>query len=162
MAAHPTAPNLCRRCERSSRSIASHCMKIPRGALLATGLLASCTQVGGESPTPGAWTEAPAVHVQGTQLLDTAGRIVRLRGVNRSGTEYACAQGWGFFDGPSDSASVQAIVSWKANAVRVPLNETCWLAINGVAPAYSGDAYARAISDYVALLNRAGMVVILD
>src|SRR2546422_3166294 len=51
----------------------------------------------------------------------------RLRGVNRSGTEYACAQGWGMFDGPSDSASVQAIASWKANVVRVPLNETCWL-----------------------------------
>jgi len=100
--------------------------------------------------------------VQGNQLVDTAGRVVQLRGVNRSGTEYACAQGWGFFDGPSDSASVQTIVSWKANAVRVPLNETCWLAINGVAPAYAGDNYRRAISDYVALLNRAGLVVILD
>src|SRR4029077_2043461 len=151
------------RCEtRSSSSAASHGMKIPRGALLATGLLASCTQVGSESPTPGAWTDAPALHVQGTQLVDTAGRVVRLRGGNRSGAEYACAQGWGFFDGPSDSASVQAIKSWNANAVRVPLNETCWLAINGVAPAYSGDNYRRAISDYVALLNRAGLVVILD
>ena len=84
---------------------------------------------------------------------------MRLRGVNRSGAEYACAQGWGFFDGPSDSASVAAIASWKANAVRVPLNETCWLAINGVKPAYSGDNYRRAISDFVGRLNRAGLVV---
>src|SRR5206468_2067885 len=51
---------------------------------------------------------------------------------------------------------------WKANVVRLPLNETCWLGINGVAPAYSGANYRRAIADYVALLNRAGLVVILD
>ena len=53
-------------------------------------------------------------------------------------------------------------VSLLVAAVRVPLNETCWLGINGVKPAYSGDAYRRAISDYVARLNGAGMVVILD
>lgn len=105
---------------------------------------------------------APALRVQGNRLLDSAGQPVRLRGVDRSGTEYACAQGWGIFDGPSDSASVQAIASWKANAVRVPLNETCWLGINGVAPAYSGATYRRAIADYVARLNQAGLVVILD
>ncbi|PYO65562.1 MAG: hypothetical protein DMD71_10305 [Gemmatimonadetes bacterium] len=57
---------------------------------------------------------------------------------------------------------MQAITSWNANVVRVPLNETCWLGINGVAPAYAGDNYRRAITDFVALLNRAGLVVILD
>ncbi|HZI21100.1 MAG TPA: cellulase family glycosylhydrolase [Gemmatimonadales bacterium] len=105
---------------------------------------------------------APAVHVQATALVDAAGRRVRLRGVNRSGTEYACAQGWGIFDGPSDSAAVQAIVSWKTNVVRVPLNETCWLGINGVKAAYSGASYQKAIADFVAALNAAGLLVILD
>jgi endoglucanase len=104
----------------------------------------------------------PSVRVQGNQLVDAAGHPVRLRGVDRSGTEYACAQGWGIFDGPSDSASVQAIASWKANAVRVPLNETCWLGINGVSATYSGSNYQRAIADFVTLFNRAGFVVILD
>jgi len=103
-----------------------------------------------------------ALHVEGNRLVDSAGRPVRLRGVDRSGTEYACAQGWGIFDGPSDSVSVAAIASWHANAVRVPLNESCWLAINGVDPAYSGDNYRRAISDYVSLLNHAGLYAILD
>src|SRR6266567_9084309 len=105
---------------------------------------------------------APAVHVQGNRLVDLAGRPVRLRGVNRSGAEYACAQGWGIFDGPSDSASVSAIAAWRANVVRLPLNETCWLGINGVTPAYAGANYQQAIADYVARLNRAGLVVILD
>src|SRR6266446_8188900 len=134
-------------------------MRIPRSAILAMVVTAACHSSPAAPLPPGV---ATAVHVQGNQLVDSAGRPVRLRGVNRSGTEYACAQGWGFFDGPSDSASVAAIVSWKANAVRVPLNETCWLAINGVNPAYSGANYARAISDYVARLNRAGLVVILE
>jgi hypothetical protein len=100
--------------------------------------------------------------VEGNRLVDAAGDPVRLRGVDRSGTEFACAQGWGIFSGPSDAASVAAIASWHANAVRVPLNESCWLGINGVDPAYSGDNYHRAISDFVALLNHAGLYVILD
>ena len=147
-------------------------MTIRLVVLLTFSTLASCrasTTSGGTSPPPPPPQPpppppagAPTVHVQGTRLVDSLGQPVRLRGVNRSGAEYACAQGWGIFDGPSDSASVQAIASWKANVVRLPLNETCWLGINGVAPAYSGPNYRRAIADYVALLNRAGLVVILD
>ena len=138
-------------------------MKRELYSFLTVGALATCRGIpSAVAPgTPGP-TGAPAIHVLGTQLVDSTARPVRLRGVNRSGTEYACAQGWGIFDGPSDSASVQAIGSWKANVVRVPLNETCWLGINGVAPAYSGDTYRRAIADYVALLNRTGLVAILD
>src|SRR4051812_11805284 len=49
------------------------------------------------------------LHVVGQQLLDSSNRPLVLRGVNRSGSEYACIQGWGFFDGPADPPSVQAI-----------------------------------------------------
>src|SRR5438270_302068 len=52
------------------------------------------------------------LHVVGNQIVNGSGQPVRLLGVDRSGTEYACIQGWGFFDGPSDAASVQAIASW--------------------------------------------------
>ena len=98
----------------------------------------------------------------GNQLVDGAGQPVRLLGVNRSGTEYACIQGWGIFDGPSDAASVQAIAAWKTNAVRVPLNEDCWLGINGVPAAYGGANYRAAITNYVSLLNLYGLVAILE
>ena len=101
--------------------------------------------------------------MQGNRLVAVpGGQPIRLRGVNRSGTEYACVQGWGIFDGPADSASVAAMAAWNINVVRVPLNESCWLAIAGVKPEVSGAIYQRAIVDYVGRLNRAGMVAVLE
>jgi endoglucanase len=97
------------------------------------------------------------LHVSGSRILDQAGRQVLFQGVNRSGTEYACAQGWGIFDGPNTAASVQAIASWHVNIVRVPINEDCWLGINKVKPQYAGANYRRAIVNYVQLLHRYGM-----
>jgi endoglucanase len=82
--------------------------------------------------------------------------------VNQSGTEYACVQGWGIFDGRHDPGAVAAIASFGVNAVRLPLNEDCWLGINGVAPEYSGSAYRSAIVAYVGLLHRYGLYAILD
>jgi hypothetical protein len=87
---------------------------------------------------------------------------VRLLGVNRSGTEYACRQGYGIFDGPRDKASIRAMRSWHVNAVRVPLNESCWLGIDGIRPEYGGAAYRKAIRAWVARLEDAGLYVILD
>jgi endoglucanase len=101
--------------------------------------------------------------VSGRRLVDSGGKTIRLVGVNRPGTHYECVQTTNrIFDGPSDDASVQAIADWQATAVRVPLNEDCWLGINGVAPAVSGQAYRDAIADYVTRLNNHGLVAILD
>ncbi|MFL5822733.1 MAG: cellulase family glycosylhydrolase [Solirubrobacteraceae bacterium] len=97
---------------------------------------------------------APGLHVSGNRLVDDRGHPVTLRGVNRSGTEYACIQGWGIFDGPGDAVSVRAIASWHVNFVRVPINEDCWLGTGGVRRAYGGARYRRAIVRYVALLHR--------
>jgi endoglucanase len=99
----------------------------------------------------------PGIHVSGKRLVDSKGRTVHWHGVNRSGSEYACIQGYGIFDGPSDAASVKAMATWKINAVRVPINEDCWLGINGVKPAYGGARYRAAIVRYVNLLHRYGM-----
>ena len=102
------------------------------------------------------------MHVAGNALVDSHGQPMRLLGVNRSGAEYACIQGWGFFDGPVDDASVAAIATWHVNAVRVPLNEACWLGLAGAPAAYSGAAYRQQIADFVARLNDAGLVAVLD
>jgi cellulase (glycosyl hydrolase family 5)/Big-like domain-containing protein len=126
-------------------------------ALAGAGLM---TLVGGHSPALGA-TAAPPLHVAGNKLVDPTGIPVQLRGVNYSGPEYACIQGWGIFDGPSDQASIDAIKSWNANAVRVPLNEDCWLAINDSPASYSGTIYQHAITSYVNLLNQNGLYAIL-
>ncbi len=106
---------------------------------------------------------APILRVEFEQIVDaTKNTPIQLDGVNRSGTEYACVEGWGIFDGPSDQASVAAMATWHVHAVRVPLNEDCWLGINGVDHRYSGSIYRRAIAQYVHLLERNGMNVILD
>ena len=102
------------------------------------------------------------LHVSGNQFVNGAGQTVRLLGVNRSGMEFACIQGWGIFDGPSDAASVAAIASWGGNTVRIPVNEDCWLGINGVSPAYGGANYQNALANYIGLINAQGMAAIID
>jgi hypothetical protein len=105
---------------------------------------------------------APSLRVQGNKIVDSSGNVVKLRGVNRSGAEFACAQGYGIFDGPTNQSSINAIKTWKVNIVRVPLNEDCWLNINGVKPQYGGSNYQNAIRDYVNLLISSDINVILD
>jgi hypothetical protein len=134
-------------------------------ALIVIGAAVLVAPRGGAAATvarPGAATSAPSLRVVGNQLVNAAGAPVRIAGVNRSGTEYACAQGWGIFDGPSDDASIGAMTSWNINAVRVPLNEDCWLGINGVNPAYAGATYQSAVRSYVSVLQARGLDVILD
>lgn len=108
-------------------------------------------------------SRAPTLSVRGNHLVDRSGGVVRLTGVNRSGAEYACVDGHGIWDGPTDTnAAVRAIVSWHANAVRIPLNEDCWLGINGVRPQLSGANYRAAIADYVRRLEFFGLTPVLN
>ena len=130
--------------------------RIAAGALVLASTLALLG-----SPTARA-TSVVSVQVEGNQLIDAAGQPFRLIGVDRSGTEYACVEGWGIFDGPSDATSIAAMKAWGIDAVRVPLNEDCWLGINGVDPEWSGANYQAAIEQYVAQLNADGLVAILD
>lgn len=103
-----------------------------------------------------------SVSVAGNRLIDASGAPVRLLGVNRSGTQYACVEGWGIFDGPADQASVDAIRAWGTNAVRVSLNEQCWLGINGLPTSTTADSYRKAVTGFVDLLNHSGLYVVLD
>ena len=109
------------------------------------------------TPPPVPVPDGGGLYVHGSELVNASGAVVHLHGVNRSGTEYSCVQNDGFFDGPSDAASVAAMAAWNINIVRVPLNEDCWLGINGVNPAYAGQNYINAIVNYVNLLHSYGM-----
>src|SRR5258708_4358072 len=104
---------------------------------------------------------ASTLSVAGNHLVDN-GNVVILRGVNRSGGEYACYQGFGFFDGPVDDASIAAIASWGTNVVRVPFNEDCGLGINGFPAAFSGANYRAAVTGFVTRLRAHGLYVILS
>ncbi|HEY7147925.1 MAG TPA: cellulase family glycosylhydrolase, partial [Gaiellaceae bacterium] len=104
-------------------------------------------------PPPPPPASFSGLHVSGNRLLNGSNQQVHLHGVNRSGTEYACIQGWGIFDGPSDDASIAAIASWHANVVHVGLNEDCILGINGVDPDYAGASYMNAIVGFVNRLH---------
>ena len=111
---------------------------------------------------------APDLRLRGTHLVDGpgAGRIVQLRGVDRSGLEYACIQGWGFFDSPHSDridspAMIAAMKSWDINVVRVPINEDCWLGLN-TAAGRGGAPYRRIVTRYARALGAAHLYVILD
>lgn len=142
----------------------THCVATPRALARLCASVLLCVPAMTLAPLWQARASASiaGLHVQSNQILNSAGQPIRLLGVDRSGTEYACIQGWGIFDGPSDATSVQAIASWHTNAVRVPLNEDCWLGINGAPAAYSGATFQQAIVNYVTLLNQHGLVAILD
>jgi endoglucanase len=123
---------------------------------------------GGTSAPPDPTTIVPVgpaltgLHVVGNQIQTSDGLVVQMRGVNHSGSEYQCVHGAGIFEGPTTSASIAVMGTWKINAVRIPLNEACWLGINGVAAAYSGANYKAAIAAYVNLLHLYHIVPILD
>src|SRR3954452_9946693 len=121
-------------------------------------LLAACL---GAVSSPTA-ASALGLSVSGNHLVDESGQAIRLLGVSRSGSEYACAEGYGFFDGPTGNRSIRAMKRWGINAVRLPLNPDCWLGIDGVKPALGGAAYQAAIDGFVARLNRAGLYVVID
>lgn len=112
-------------------------------------------------------TTSPGIYVQGNKLVNGVGEEVTLHGVNKMGSEYACIDGWGFFDGPIDQASVNVMKTWNINAVRITLNSVCWN--NGPQnqfgtynAAYAGTNYKNAIKSYVDLLVQNGIHPILD
>ncbi|KAG8258772.1 endoglucanase-like [Homalodisca vitripennis] len=86
----------------------------------------------------------------------------QLRGVNRSGAEYSCVKNLGIFEGPVDDNAIKTMKKWNINVVRVPLNEDCWLGINGHTPSFIGSNYQNAVINYVKLLRQNDMTVILD
>jgi hypothetical protein len=110
-----------------------------------------------------------SIAVVGNHFVNGAGQTIRLLGVDRTSSEYGCVDGFGYDDGHFDAADAAAIAAWNANAVRVPLNEDCWLGLNGqpnseqgAEPPLTVAGYRQEIEHYVAELNAHGLYAILD
>jgi hypothetical protein len=138
-------------------------------ALIASGSV-TCAQARDQASTAEVPTSLAAtavngvsvsgLHVSGNQILNSQNQAVPLRGVDKSGAEYECLGGPLVFDGPSDANSVAVLQSWAINIVRLPVNEDCWLGINGAA--VGGTTYQNAIVAYVNLLTAANIATIID
>eukprot|EP01132_Coremiostelium_polycephalum_P001156 gene1156-1466_t len=102
------------------------------------------------------------LHVVGRNILNEDNEIVILRGANRPGTEYSCVQYQKIFDGPSDVDHIHDIRNWKINALRIPLNEDCWLGLHSTETAYFGASYRQAIIKYINMLTENNIAAILD
>jgi endoglucanase len=171
-------------------------MRERRGTVL-RGCLAVClglmlgVLVGG--PASAMASGPPVISVVGTQL-SSAGVSVQLRGVNR-GAYSGCSGNavydatfapFGdpdddFADGPVNQWTVDVMKSWGINAVRLPVNESCWLGEPTAADAVAGQTpqpsecetyapsvcetaadYRQSVEDYVDLLGANGLYVIVD
>lgn len=126
----------------------------------------ACSSAPSTSDLELAATPITSVRVLGNHLVDQNDQPIQLRGVNRSGTQYTCTdaeQGpFGYFDGPVDTAAINAMLAWKVNAIRVSLNEHCWLGRRGLPNFGSVTQYRQAITDFVTRLTARGLVVIVD
>jgi hypothetical protein len=132
-----------------------------------TTLLVACDTAPPE-PDPPPAVPVTGIHADGNHLVDAAGKPVRLRGFNVSGAEYSCIEGDGFFDTPDGKAPGDAVLKamrrrWSgANAIRLPLNEQCWLGLPAAPAQFAGEGYRKAVRDFVRRLNANGFAVILD
>jgi alpha-galactosidase len=104
----------------------------------------------------------PDVVRRGNKLVDLrSGLPVQLKGVGTMFAESSCIRGTGVIQGPFEQ-SIPAWHAWGINAVRLPLNEDCWLGQHGALAQYSGKFYRTTVIDFVEQLLENGIVTILD
>jgi hypothetical protein len=115
-----------------------------------------------------------AVSVRGNRLVDAAGNILQLRGVNFSGFEFVAINGFNPGDpsggqaGQPNGPKWSAVTAWRANAVSFALNEASWLGAtcvdtDGVSRnADPGANYRAAVQTQVEQATGAGLYVIIE
>ncbi|CAM3144205.1 glycoside hydrolase family 5 protein [Rariglobus hedericola] len=106
-----------------------------------------------ESPVQAKW---PAeLRVQGNRLVDASGKVVLLQGVNAPGFESY----------PRDTHAIKstlvAIDDWKANCVRLPVNDELWFGRSGY-QSDGGKAYRDHIDQCIMLAANRGAYLVLE
>lgn len=116
------------------------------------------------SPTrTGPVSRAEELRVKGNRIVTADGKPYRLLGTNKAGSEYACIQGNGVWADSNDDDDLGFMQQWRIRAVRIPLNEQCWIGgFDDIAPAGSGQAYRDEIVRWVDLILARGMTPIVE
>ena len=116
-----------------------------------------------ESLTVDPASSSLSIQVSGNHLVNQNGQTIHLIGFNAQGSEYMCVTTNQTFDNPNSlTTAPKDMKSWGAavNIARIPLNEDCWLGINGVSR--GGAAYQNDIVAFVNNLHASGMYADLD
>ena len=92
----------------------------------------------------------PGYHVQGNQVLDKGGAVHYFHGVARPSLE------WSTSGENITAGDFKLMAGWKANVVRIALNQDSWLFGNATA------GYQTTVQQAVEWAKQAGMDVILD
>jgi aryl-phospho-beta-D-glucosidase BglC (GH1 family) len=138
------------------------------GTLAVVGLIGLAGFAVAPIVAPAAAAGALSISIKGNHFVNGSGQTVQLRGVDETSTEYWCT--FNFSSGTAQYATydlpqeAQYIATWHANVVRIPLNEDCWLGLNGE-PVWQGDTeagYRQAIETFVKDINAQHMYAILD
>lgn len=131
--------------------------------LLGSAVVVGAVQTNSRARAAGA-AAITGLHVVGNKLVNGSNVPVTPHGVNHMGGEYSCISSGGHtFDGPVDQTAISAMLTWGITAVRVPLNEDCWLGINGQpSDGTTAAQYQQDVMNYVNLLNANGIIVIID
>src|SRR5882724_9080123 len=133
----------------------------------------SSSSSGGSSSSSsgGTTTAALAISTLGNHFVDAHGNTLQVRGVNVSGLEsgiiFSGGTNYWASSGFSGRPDFTKIAAWKANAVRLPLNEDSWLGITvtgipGNVISLNAAGYQAEVKATVKAANAAGLYVILD
>lgn len=95
------------------------------------------------------------LRAQGNRLVDPSGKEVWLQGLNAGGMETLSQ------DTQAIKSTVVGIDEWKANAVRLPVNEQFWFGRNPIQKD-GGKAYRDHVDQIVMLAANRGSYVVLD
>jgi endoglucanase len=104
----------------------------------------------------------PGLSTSGNRIINaTTGAQIILRGMNRSGLEYAGPDEQGFLSGAAISRrEVETIVSdWHCNVIRLPFNQDFVLRGRND---HTGEDYRKALDQFISWASRFGAYTLLD